>query len=260
MRRPLASFMPPLTWLGFFGLILLAWGGIYRMQPGGAAANLSQICSEGVLAGFCAATTAQSQYLPVLSMWVLMTAAMMAPTFVPTLRTYRDLGDTGAADRYGFFALLAGYLSVWLGFSLLAASAQLVLARAGIVSQTGASLNWGLTAALLATAGAYQFTTLRAACVAKCRAPLSFFIAHWQPGPAGALRMGLRLGALCLGCCWALMALGFIGGVMNLIWMGLATLLMTLEKLPEIGRWLSRPLGAVLLAAAGFSALKAVGI
>ena len=95
-------------------------------------------------------------------------------------------------------------------------------------------------------AGAYQFSPVKEACLSKCRRPLSFFMQHWDEG---ALRNGVRLGLVCLGCCWALMALAFVGGVMNLAFMGLATVIMVLEKLPQVGRYLTRPLGAVLIAA-----------
>jgi predicted metal-binding membrane protein len=105
-----------------------------------------------------------------------------------------------------------------------------------------------VSALLLALAGLYQFSTLKEACLNKCRAPLTFFMAHWDEG---ALRNGLRLGLVCLGCCWALMALGFVGGVMNLAFMGLATVVLVVEKLPGLGRWVTRPLGVVLLASAG---------
>ena len=120
----------------------------------------------------------------------------------------------------------------------------MLLLRADLVSVFGDSRSGILSGGLLLVAGAYQFTQLKEACLSKCRRPLVFFMQHWEEGP---LRNGLRLGAVCLGCCWALMLLAFVGGVMNLAFMGLATLFMVLEKLPEIGRWLTRPMGALLL-------------
>jgi len=134
-------------------------------------------------------------------------------------------------------------------FSAVAAGAQLVLARQALIGADGASLSFGLTSVLLLGAGSYQFTPLKDACLSKCRAPLTFFMQHWTPGVAGAVRMGAHLGVICLGCCWALMTLGFVGGVMNLVWMGIATVLMVVEKLPDIGRWVTKPLGFILLAA-----------
>jgi predicted metal-binding membrane protein len=177
---------------------------------------------------------------------------MMAPTALPALATYDDLGHTG---RTNFGALLAGYLAVWLGFALLAAAAQMALFRADLVSAFGDSRSALLSAGLLAVAGGYQFSPLKEACLAKCRAPLTFFMQHWDEG---AWRNGLRLGLVCLGCCWALMALAFVGGVMNLAFMGLATVIMVIEKLPEAGRWLTRPLGTALLAGGAWTLLNTI--
>ena len=258
MRNLVERFGDAVQWLGFFGLILLAWGVLYIMQPSAADADLIRLYGSDFWASLCAPATGQSAYFAVFLMWALMSAAMMAPTFVPTLKTYRDLTHTEAANGRTSVALLAAYLGVWIGFSLVAAGAQLLLARLDFLSGDGASISLGLTAALLLTAGIYQFTPLKEACLAKCRAPLTFFVQHWTPGTAGALRMGGVLGLVCLGCCWALMSLGFVGGVMNLIWMGVATVLMVLEKLPQIGRAITKPLGVALVAAGLWAGLQAV--
>jgi predicted metal-binding membrane protein len=184
-------------------------------------------------------------------MWGAMSAAMMLPTMLPALATYDELPTT---DARGAGGLIGGYMAVWLGFSVLAAAAQLGLWQAGLLDALGVSTERWLTALLLAGAGAYQFTAFKAACLSRCRQPLTFFMQHWAPGTRNAAAMGLRLGALCLGCCWALMALGFVGGTLNLVWMGVATVLMVIEKLPLTGRYLTAPLGVALLAAAPFAA------
>ncbi len=244
-----------LGWAGFYGGILLAWLAVALMAREQGAAG-------GVPAEFWAAicASAAEASLPALwAMWALMVAAMMLPTFVPALRTYTDLSATGATNGVGAVALVAGYGAIWLGASVIGAVAQAELSRAGLLTPFGASLSPWLTAALLAGAGLYQFSAAKAACLAKCRMPLTFFMEHWRPGAPAAFAMGLRLGALCLGCCWALMALGFIGGTMNLIWMGVATLFMTLEKLPDLGRHLTRPTGWALIVAGGAAALRATG-
>jgi predicted metal-binding membrane protein len=236
--RPLIiKYASSVEWLGFFGLILLAWLALYRMQSGMGMG-----------------------YATVFSMWVLMTAAMMAPSFVPSLATFRDLTHTEAATRRSSAALLAGYMLAWIGFSALAALAQLAFLRFGWLGMDGASNDWRLTAVLLLAAGAYQFSPLKSACLSECRAPLTYFMGQWRPGVAGAARMGWQLGVTCLGCCWALMALGFVGGVMNLLWMGIATALMVLEKLPRIGDVITKPLGVVLLASGVFAVAKAFGV
>ncbi len=260
MRNMVFRFSGAVQWLGFFALILLAWAILFAMQPGAVEAEMLRLYGANFWAALCAPLTGQSGFGAVFAMWALMSAAMMAPTFVPTLKTYRDLTYTEAANGATSAALLAAYLGVWIGFSALAAAAQLWLARLGLLNAGGASASWGLTAVLLLGAGAYQFSTLKEACLSKCRAPMTFFMGHWQPGALGAAKMGLQLGLVCLGCCWALMSLGFVGGVMNLIWMGIATVLMVVEKLPEIGRYVTRPLGIALLAGAVFAGLQAFGI
>ena len=240
-------------WLALFGLILAAWAALYAMSIPADLRATGRVYGAGFWADLCNLTPDGAGFAKMTLMWVLMSAAMMAPTALPAFATYEDLSHSGAETR--FPALVGGYLSIWLGFSVLAAAMQLVLFRAGLLDPLGSSASAGLSAGLLAMAGAYQFTPLKDACLSKCRAPFTFFLQHWDEG---AFRNGLRLGAVCLGCCWALMTLAFVGGVMNLAFMGLATLLMVFEKLPEIGRWLTRPLGAALLAGAVFVAANGI--
>ncbi len=239
-------------WLGFFALILAAWAGLFAMILASPLAGIP----SGLWAALC--TSAAAASLPALfAMWTLMSAAMMLPTFIPALRTFLNLGAAGATKPADAAALIAGYGVIWLGGAALGARAQSWLAGLGLIAPDGSSLSVWLTAGLLLAAGLYQFTGLKAACLAKCRMPLTFFMERWAPGTPRAFLMGLELGALCFGCCWALMALAFVGGTMSLVWMGAATLFMTLEKLPDIGRPLTRPAGYALIAAAGATALSA---
>lgn len=233
-------------WLALFGLILAAWGALYLMAVPQALRETSALYGADFWASLCTVTPDAAGFARMVLMWSLMSAAMMAPTVLPALATYDDLGRTGANTR--MWQLVGGYFVVWLGYSVLAAGAQMVLFRAGLLDPLGQSAAAWLSAVLLVAAGLYQFSTVKEACLSKCRHPLTFFMAHYDEGP---WRNGLRLGLVCLGCCWALMALAFVGGVMNLAFMGLATLLMVLEKLPEIGRRITRPLGFGLIAAAG---------
>lgn len=245
-------------WLGFYGAILVAWASVALMARGLPGVELGAVPAE-FWAALCA-SAGEAEPFALWAMWVLMAAAMMLPTFVPTLRTFMDLSATGATTTTGAAALVAGYLVVWLAGAAIGAAAQMALARGGYLTPAGASLSPWLTAILLLGAGTYQFSAVKEACLARCRMPLTFFMQHWRAGAPAALGMGLRLGALCLGCCWALMALGFVGGVMNLAWMGAATLFMILEKLPDIGRHLTRPAGWALIAAGGATALHAATI
>jgi len=258
MRGAIQQYTGTALWLGFFAFVLAAWALLFAMQPGGAAAEMAELYGSDFLRTLCAPITAKTGYGALFAMWALMSAAMMAPTFVPTLSTYRGLTHTEAAGTATFVMLVVSYLMVWLGFSGAAALAQLGLARAGLIGVDGISVSLWLSAALLLIAGAYQFSPQKDACLSKCRAPMMFFMEYWRPGLGGAARMGWKLGAICIGCCWALMLLGFVGGVMNPVWMGIATILMVLEKLPEIGRYITRPLGGALLVAGGLSVAAAL--
>ncbi len=239
-------------WLALFGVILGAWLALYAMALPADLRASARVFGAEFWESLCTVTPDAAGFGRVVLMWALMAAAMMAPTALPAFATYDDLGRS-TQTRFG--ALVAGYLIVWLGFSVLAGALQMGLFAAGLVSAFGDSLSVWLSAGLLLVAGLYQFSPVKEACLSKCRAPLTFFMAHWDEGP---LRNGLRLGLVCLGCCWALMLLAFVGGVMNIAFMGLATLIMVIEKLPQYGRVLTRPLGAVLIVSAVFVALGAV--
>lgn len=232
-----------LHWLAFFATELVCWALLLRMAIPGDLRELEATYGADLVEFLCGGSLGATGFGPTFAMWVLMSAAMMAPTALPAFATYDVLSSVTAT---GFGKLLAGYLAAWLGFSALAAGAQMALSDLGLIDGLGQSLSLPLTMALLIGAGAWQFTALKDACLSRCRAPLNFFIQFWDEGP---FRNGLRLGLDCVGCCWALMLLAFVGGTMNLGFMGLAMVLMMLEKLPDIGRHLTRPLGAILIAA-----------
>lgn len=235
-----------LVWPAFFGLVLAAWiallWGVRSGPVGGVDPGL-----PGFWASLCLPAD-RAPFGALWAMWGLMALAMMLPTFAPALRTWLSLAATGATGPASAVALTAGYLVVWLVASGAGAAAQAGLAGAGWLAPDGSSLSRGLTVALLLGAGLWQFSALKAACLSRCRMPLTFYLEHWRPGLAPAFRIGKALGAHCLGCCWALMALAFVGGTMNLLWMGAATAFMVAEKL-QAGAWLTRPTGAALVAA-----------
>ncbi len=241
-----------LAWVGFYSLILLAWIAMFAMTSDmgldifgrGKFVDFVELCLTP------AGPLNMASFLTFYSMWGLMMAAMMLPTFVPSLRSFEDMIGAGAAKRNGFVGLIFGYLVVWLGFAALFALAQSFMQMQGWLNVLGASASGWLTFVLLLIAGLYQFTASKDACLTKCRSPMTYFIGHWKAGPLGGALMGADLGIYCVGCCWAMMSLGFVGGVMNLVWMGVATLIMTMEKLPDIGRKLTRPLGIAFLLAA----------
>lgn len=235
-------------WLLLYAAIAGAWAALVASHLDFTRFRLA--AGPGLGAEFWRAVCASQPTFPAaLGLWSLMAVGMMAPAAVPMLRTYDDLIEAGAARARGFWSLLAGFLAVWLAFSLLAASAQLALQRAGLLAPDGSSTSRALTASLLALAGLYQWTPLKHACLRACRSPIARFAGDFRASGGYALRKGIAEGVLCLGCCWALMSLAFALGVMNLAFMGLATALMIAEKTGLLGRGGSYALGAALLGA-----------
>jgi predicted metal-binding membrane protein len=180
-------------------------------------------------------------------MWGTMMVAMMLPTAAPTVLLVTTLAWDRTANpnfipaRAMLFAL--GYLLVWCGFSLAATLTQWRLNEAGLLSETMAFGSAMLANAVLIAAGAYQWTPLKDTCLRHCRSPSQFLIRHWREGSLGAVEIGVRHGLFCLGCCWMLMALLFVGGLMNLAWVGAITILVLLEKTMPLGDWMSRLIG-----------------
>ena len=182
-------------------------------------------------------------------MWWVMMIAMMLPSAAPTILLSAAINRrSSAAPPYGNVAAFTlGYLLAWAAFSVCAAAAQYWLQRAGMLSMHFESVNDVMTGALLVAAGLWQLTPLKNTCLNHCRSPVTFLTRHRKPGIRGALAMGMHHGLYCLGCCWFLMALLFVGGVMNLYWIiGLAVFVFA-EKVLLIGRTPGMLAGLALL-------------
>jgi len=183
----------------------------------------------------------------VVAIWSVMMTAMMLPSAVPMVLIFARLSRrTGWATTWVF---VGAYILMWSGFGALAASAQWALQAAGLVSPMAMSVSSALTAALLIAAGAFQFTPLKSTCLTRCRSPIAFLMAEWRKGLNGAFIMGVRHGIYCVGCCWALMALLFVFGVMNPPYVAALSLSVALEKLTPGGEWIARAIGGVLIIA-----------
>ncbi len=189
-----------------------------------------------------------------ITMWWIMMIAMMTPSATPTILLYAHVHRHALAQGQiedkvaptGAFA--AGYLLVWLGFAATAATLHWALERAGLVStMMMGSQSRLLSSAVLITAGLYQLSPLKNICLAHCRTPTSFLSRHWRPHALGALRLGTMHGTYCVGCCWMLMALLFVGGVMNLTWIAALAILVLIEKALPPGQWVGRGVGIVLI-------------
>ncbi|HTH78779.1 MAG TPA: DUF2182 domain-containing protein [Ramlibacter sp.] len=184
----------------------------------------------------------------VFAMWAVMMAAMMLPSAWPMTLTFVGLSAREGRPGRGRMFVVA-YLVVWTGFSIAATALQWALQALDWVDMMIVSTSGPLSALLLAIAGIYQFSPLKRMCLARCRAPMSFLIADWRPGARGAFLMGLHHGLLCAGCCWALMALLFVGGAMNLGWVAAVSVAVAIEKLAPHGERIATILGVAMLAA-----------
>ena len=182
----------------------------------------------------------------VAAMWWVMMIAMMTPAAAPTILLYAHVHrhSNRAESAPPTAAFLAGYLLCWGGFAIVAAGLQSWLVHP-VSMAIGSS---DASGALLIAAGLYQLTPFKEACLSRCRSPASFLSRHYEPGPSGAFRLGFLHGAYCVGCCWLLMALLFVGGVMNLVWVAGLTLLVAGEKLIPRGQWLARIAGIAMIA------------
>jgi len=200
--------------------------------------SLGQASAWGVEAGL------------VLVMWIAMTFAMMLPTAGPMIVTYAEIAETAA--RKGEHAvsplvLTVGYVGVWLGFAGVATLVQAALTTLALLDPAMAAVNPLFSGAVFIGAGAYQFSALKHACVTRCQRPFPFFFANWSTEPRAILRLGVRQGLYCLGCCWAAMMVMFAVGVMNVVWMAGLGMIMAAEKLASTTR-LSRIVGMVFIA------------
>ncbi len=183
------------------------------------------------------------------TMWSIMMTAMMLPSAMPMLLLVSAVQRSRMAGGRGPTAALfaAGFLLIWLAWSWLAAGLQWVLQASLALSPHLTVARLPLAIAFLVLAGLYQFTSLKHACLAQCQSPLGFLLTRWRDGPWSGMQMGARYGAYCVGCCWALMGLLFVVGVMNLPWIAVLAMFVLVEKTAR-GPWLGRATGAALIA------------
>jgi predicted metal-binding membrane protein len=184
-------------------------------------------------------------------MWVVMMVAMMTTSAAPVIIMYQTVSRMQHKENdplSSTWLFLLGYLVTWAGFSAAATLAQWGLHSAALLTPMMASASPLLGGALLVAAGVYQLTPLKDACLTHCRTPMGFLLAEWRDGKLGPLVMGMRHGLYCVGCCWLLMALLFVGGVMNLAWVALMAAYVLIEKVAPARMWLSRISGIAAIA------------
>jgi predicted metal-binding membrane protein len=195
-------------------------------------------------------------------MWAVMMVGMMLPSVTPMVLLYANAGRKAAENGRPLAAtgwFVAGYLLAWTAFSLAATVAQWQLSRLALITPMMSSASDLFGGLLLVAAGLYQWSPLKDACLTHCQSPLGFLISRggFSASPWGSLRLGAEHGSLCVGCCWVLMALLFVGGVMNLLWIAGLTIFVLLEKIIPAGRLVSRLAGATMAAAGLFLLYRA---
>jgi predicted metal-binding membrane protein len=254
LRRDRAVVIAALAILTALAWMDLAWladdmtmGGMdmsgYRMIPAG----------QGLMMP-AGAPWQPIEFAYVFAMWIVMMIGMMTPSAAPMILIYARVGRQAEMSGQPFAAsawFAAGYLVAWTGFSLAATFAQWALQRAALLNPMMESASNVLGGVVLIAAGVYQWTPLREACLSYCQAPLTFIMRHggFRREATGALTLGFRHGLYCIGCCWALMLLLFVGGVMNLLWIAALAVLVLLEKAVPFGKSVSRVAGVAFIVA-----------
>jgi predicted metal-binding membrane protein len=246
MRKFSSLGEKPFVIAGLAGVIACAWA---YLIP----ASLDMYGRmDGAAAWMMEATWDARYLLLIFLMWAAMMVAMMLPSALPTILIFYKAvrnDPTVRSPSRRMLTFAAGYILVWFGFSLGATLLQRGLAEAALLSPMMVSASPWLGGAILIVAGVYQWTPFKYVCLRHCRSPLAFFMEHWQPGMPGALRLGLRHGTYCVGCCWALMLLLFVGGVMSLVWIGAISAFVLMEKLAPYGAQGGRLSGLALVLA-----------
>lgn len=245
-------------WVVMAGIVLislLSWAYLF-MLAAPASPDFPVPAEHASHTAFHPPPAAWDDSLLVLSivMWSVMMIAMMLPTATPMVLSFTRLqhqreAPSKAIRLTAWFS--AGYLGTWIVVSVMAALAQWTLYSSNLMTSAMGSATPLLGGALLMAAGLFQWSSVKAACLSKCRSPLNFLLDEWRPGNSGALIMGMRHGLFCVGCCWVMMLLMFVGGVMNLTWMAAITIYMLLEKILPSVRVLAALTGVLLTLAGG---------
>ncbi|MEM8644992.1 MAG: DUF2182 domain-containing protein [Pseudomonadota bacterium] len=225
----------PLAWAGIAVLVTAGWTFLATMAALQGGVGSSSYALQ-LIASLCTVSTGVwtgTDFAMASVMWAAMAFAMMLPAGAPLLATYMDIAGAAKAKQMDVVSpsvLIAGYMAVWLAFALAASLVQAALSAAGALSSEMSLLHPVVGGLVLIGAGAWQFTPTKHQCLSKCRRPFTWFMANWRDDDWGVFKLGLAQGVICLVCCWALMAVMFVAGLMNLFWMAVLAAVMVLEK------------------------------
>ena len=240
-----------LVLVGVLAVAALAWAYLFFLVW-----DMRQDMSAGSIPGAMNLALTQvrawsgGDFLLMFLMWAVMMTAMMVPTAAPMILTFATINRKRLEQHQPYVptvVFLLGYLVVWSAFAGAATAVQWGLNTAALLSPMMASVSPFLGGGLLLAAGIFQWSPLKYACLSHCRTPLGFIMTEWREGTKGALTMGMRHGSFCLGCCWVLMALLFVLGVMNLLWIATLAGFVLIEKIAPAGHWVSRISGVALM-------------
>jgi predicted metal-binding membrane protein len=237
---------------GLFGVTALAWGYLVAMAAGmGETAGVSGGMEDmAAMAAARLAAWSPLDWVLMLAMWAVMMVGMMLPSATPTILLFAAVRRKQRArghDIAPVAAFVFGYVAAWTAFSVAAVVLQWGLERLALLTPMMAAASAAFGGAVLIAAGLYQLGPLKHRCLEHCRSPIEFLSRRWRPGVAGAVAMGLEHGAYCVGCCWVLMALLFVGGVMNLLWVAAIAAFVLIEKVAPKGNIVHRVAGLFLV-------------
>jgi predicted metal-binding membrane protein len=224
-------------------LATLAW--VYTVHLADKSPQMFGAMAMPAMSGWGAA-----DFLFMFTMWAVMMIAMMLPSATPMILIFEKICKKRKSEQQPFvptMIFVAGYLFVWIGFSIFATALNWWLHVGGQLSSVMGHTPPIIGGVILVAAGVFQWTPLKQTCLKHCRSPISFLMTNWREGAVGAMKMGLHHGSYCLGCCWLLMVLLFVLGVMNLAWVAVLTIVILVEKVLPGEKWLSRVLGGILV-------------
>jgi predicted metal-binding membrane protein len=259
-RVPVLASILGVTALAWAYLVLTA-SGMHEMADTSGMPDMPGM-ARGAMEAVRPRPWTATHFAMMFAMWAVMMVGMMLPSATPMILFFARFARHSRKQGHRVApvtAFVLGYILVWSGFAFVATALQWTLDWAALLSSHMASLSPILGGALLITAGVYQWTPLKRSCLSFCRSPIAFIMGHWRTGTGGALRMGMEHGAFCVGCCWALMGLLFVGGVMNLLWVAAITLAVLAEKLAPRGIWIGRAMGLALVLGGAWVVAAGIG-
>ena len=237
MNSELHKTLPPLShkdksivYIGLIAIMLVSWLYLLNIAAQHSRMDMTMMSMSQNTSLYGHAVY---HFLILVLMWSVMMTAMMLPSILPATTVFAAFNRRKKAQAQPYvktYIFVVGYLLTWIACSLLFALAQSGLSTAGVLDSTMKTNNPLLSGSILLIAGIYQWTPLKEACLKHCRTPLGFFIARWREGYWGAIYMGWCYGLFCVGCCWALMAIMFSVGAMNILWMAILSIFVLCEK------------------------------